>query len=105
MAPQPLWGLVPSLLWGLSLFLSLPGSVWLQPSPPPHSSPRAEPHPCHTCRALVDSFNKVGALIASWEGPIRREQGALSAKLHGLKSEYGLLALAVWSLGNSASVS
>lgn len=53
----------------------------------------------------MDSFNKVGALIASWEGPIRREQGALSAKLHGLKSEYGLLALAVWSLGNSASVS
>lgn len=84
MAPQPLRGLVPSLLWSLSLFLSLPGPVWLQPSPPPHSSPRAEPHPCHTCRALVDSFNKVGVLIASREGPVSRELGALNANLHGL---------------------
>ncbi|MBZ3875303.1 Cysteine-rich with EGF-like domain protein 1 [Sciurus carolinensis] len=50
--------LVPALLWGLSLFLSLPGPVCLQPSPLPHSSPPPEPHPCHTCRALVDSFNK-----------------------------------------------
>uniref|UniRef100_A0AA74KSI5 Cysteine-rich with EGF-like domains 1 n=1 Tax=Mus musculus TaxID=10090 RepID=A0AA74KSI5_MOUSE len=58
MAPLPPRGLVPSLLWCLSLFLSLPGPVWLQPSPPPHPSPRAEPHPCHTCRALVDNFNK-----------------------------------------------
>ncbi|KAF6312713.1 cysteine rich with EGF like domains 1 [Rhinolophus ferrumequinum] len=58
MAPRPPRGLVPALLWGLSLFFSLPGPVWLQPSPPPQSSPRTEPHPCHTCRGLVDSFNK-----------------------------------------------
>lgn len=68
MAPQPPRGLVPALLWGLSFFLSLPGPVWLQPSPPPQSSPPIEPHPCHTCRGLVDSFNKVGAPAAWWEG-------------------------------------
>ncbi|KAM5130213.1 protein disulfide isomerase CRELD1 isoform 3-T4 [Callospermophilus lateralis] len=58
MAPQSQKDLIPALLWGLSLFLSLPGPVCLQPSPLPHSSPPPEPHPCHTCRALVDSFNK-----------------------------------------------
>ncbi|XP_019506649.1 PREDICTED: cysteine-rich with EGF-like domain protein 1 isoform X2 [Hipposideros armiger] len=58
MAPQPPRDLVPALLWGLSLFFSLPGPVWLQPSPLPQSSPPTEPHPCHTCRGLVDSFNK-----------------------------------------------
>ncbi|XP_044108964.1 protein disulfide isomerase CRELD1 isoform X2 [Neovison vison] len=58
MASLPRRGLVPPLLWGLSLFLSLPGPVWLQPSPPPQSSPPTELHPCHTCRGLVDSFNK-----------------------------------------------
>ncbi|KAM5313291.1 protein disulfide isomerase CRELD1 isoform 1-T1 [Glossophaga mutica] len=58
MAPQPPRGLVPGLFWGLSLFFSLPGPVWLQPSPAPQSSPPTEPHPCHTCRGLVDSFNK-----------------------------------------------
>lgn len=58
MAPRPPRGLVPALLWGLSLFFSLPGPVWLQPSPPPQSSPPTEPHPCHTCRGLVNSFNK-----------------------------------------------
>ncbi|KAM5281542.1 protein disulfide isomerase CRELD1 isoform 1-T1 [Ctenodactylus gundi] len=57
MIPQPPRVLVSALFWGLNLFLSLPGPVWLQPSPPPHSSP-PEPHPCHTCRALIDSFNK-----------------------------------------------
>ncbi|XP_036911523.1 protein disulfide isomerase CRELD1 isoform X2 [Sturnira hondurensis] len=58
MAPRPPRGLVPGLVWGLSLFFSLPGPVWLQPSPAPQSSPPTEPHPCHTCRGLVDSFNK-----------------------------------------------
>lgn len=99
MAPQPLRRLVPFLFWCLSLFLSLPGPVWLQPSPLPHSAPRAEPHPCHTCRALVDSFNKVGALIASREGLIIGERGALYANLHGLYSQYELLALTVWPSG------
>uniref|UniRef100_A0A804HJM5 protein disulfide-isomerase n=1 Tax=Homo sapiens TaxID=9606 RepID=A0A804HJM5_HUMAN len=58
MAPWPPKGLVPAMLWGLSLFLNLPGPIWLQPSPPPQSSPPPQPHPCHTCRGLVDSFNK-----------------------------------------------
>ncbi|KAL2803443.1 protein disulfide isomerase CRELD1 isoform 3 precursor [Daubentonia madagascariensis] len=58
MAPRPQRGLLQALLWGLSFFFSLPGPVWLQPSLPPQSSPPPEPHPCHTCRALVDSFNK-----------------------------------------------
>nr|KAF6335037.1 cysteine rich with EGF like domains 1 [Pipistrellus kuhlii] len=58
MAPRPPRDLVPALVWGLSLFFSLPGPVWLQPSPPPQASPPTQPHPCHTCRGLVDSFNK-----------------------------------------------
>lgn len=68
MASLPWRGLVPPLLWGLSLFLSLPGPIWLQPSPPPQASPPTELHPCHTCRGLVDSFNKVGAPAALWDG-------------------------------------
>ncbi|XP_039742650.1 protein disulfide isomerase CRELD1 isoform X5 [Pteropus medius] len=58
MAPRPPRGLVPALLWGLTFIFSLPGPVRLQPSPIPQSSPPTEPHPCHTCRGLVDSFNK-----------------------------------------------
>ncbi|XP_004835372.1 cysteine-rich with EGF-like domain protein 1 isoform X2 [Heterocephalus glaber] len=58
MAPQPPRVLVSALLWALNLFLSLPGPVCLQAFPPPHSPPPPEPHPCHTCRALVDSFYK-----------------------------------------------
>ncbi|XP_023392643.1 cysteine-rich with EGF-like domain protein 1 isoform X2 [Pteropus vampyrus] len=58
MAPRPPRGLVPALLWGLTFIFSLPGPVRLQPSPIPQSSSPTEPHPCHTCRGLVDSFNK-----------------------------------------------
>ncbi|XP_066899589.1 protein disulfide isomerase CRELD1 isoform X4 [Kogia breviceps] len=58
MAPRAPRGLAPALLWGLSLFLGLPGPVWVQLSPPLKSSSPTEPHPCHTCRGLVDSFNK-----------------------------------------------
>ncbi|KAK2091482.1 Protein disulfide isomerase creld1 [Saguinus oedipus] len=58
MASRPPKGLVPAVFWGLSLFLSFPGPIWLQPSPPAQSSPPPLPHPCHTCRGLVDSFNK-----------------------------------------------
>ncbi|XP_072454637.1 protein disulfide isomerase CRELD1 [Notamacropus eugenii] len=42
-----LWrGLVPTVLWGLCLFLNFPLPVWLQSQP------------CHTCRDLVNSFSK-----------------------------------------------
>uniref|UniRef100_A0A8D1V258 protein disulfide-isomerase n=2 Tax=Sus scrofa TaxID=9823 RepID=A0A8D1V258_PIG len=58
MAPRPPKGLAPALLWVLSLFIGLPSPVLVQPSPPPQSSPPTEPHPCHTCRGLVDSFYK-----------------------------------------------
>lgn len=46
-------------------------ALWSEPVPwlprpglgpnsvPPQSSPHTEAHPCHTCRVLVDSFNKV----------------------------------------------
>lgn len=100
MAPRPGRDLVPPLLWSLSVFLSLPGPVWLQPSPPPQASPPTEPHPCHTCRGLVDSFNKVGAPAASWEGSSYYSTGIESrelrdASLRGFKSQRGYL-LVVW---------